>query len=87
MADLPNSAVDSWAVEGSWRSLNSTNVQACRYLYDLHILEVEFDFGRYYQYLNVPTDVAKGLYLTDSPGWYINHVMKSYSFVNLPGLA
>lgn len=87
MADLTNSAVDAWAIDGSWRYLNSTNVEACRYLHDQSILEIEFKFNRYYQYFSVPVDVAKGLYLTDSPGWYVNNVMRGYSFVNLPSLA
>lgn len=84
MAEDP---VQTWTLDRSWRFVTSSNVEAIRYLYDEKILEVEFQHSRYYQYYNVPVDVAKSLYNTNSPGTFVNDVLVNYSFTNLPALS
>lgn len=84
MAEDP---VQAWTLDRSWRFVTSTNVEAIRYLYDEQILEVEFQYNRYYQYYNVPVDVAKAMYMSNSPGVFVNDVLVNYSFTNLPALS
>jgi len=79
--------IEEWILDRSWRFVTSSNVEAIRYLYDEQILEVEFQYNRYYQYYNVPVDVAKAMYMTNSPGVFVNDVLVDYSFTNLPALS
>jgi hypothetical protein len=69
--DSEGDFVDDWVHSGTWLHTASSNVEAIRYLYDDKILEVEFKNGSYYQYFDVPPDVARGMYLTDSPGRFV----------------
>ena len=79
--------IQEWTLDRSWRFVTSSNVEAIRYLYDEKILEVEFQYNRYYQYYNVPVEIAKAMYVTNSPGVFVNDVLVNYSFTNLPALS
>ena len=84
---MASDPVEEWTFDRSWRFVTSSNVEAIRYLYDEQILEVEFQYNRYYQYYNVPVDVAKAMYRSNSPGVFVNDVLVDYSFTNLPALS
>lgn len=78
--------VDAWLEDGSWLYTASSDVEAIRYIIEDQLLEVEFKTGSYYQYFDVPPEVAKRFYNTDSPGRFVwSHLRDVYPFVLLSG--
>lgn len=53
--------------------VSSTTLKSVGYDGELEILEVEFDYGDVYQYLDVPFEEYAGLMSADSRGSYFFH--------------
>jgi hypothetical protein len=80
-----------WALGGEWVHVASSNVAAIRYLLDEQILEVEFFGGgqqAFYQYYDVPPEVAVGMYRTTSPGRYVwGHLRDKFPYARISAIS
>src|SRR5581483_3223601 len=67
---------DEVLLSGRYLYVQSSNVYRLRYLYDEQRLEVEFLSGGYYEYLNVPPEVARDFVLAESFGKFVHARLK-----------
>jgi hypothetical protein len=66
------------------RALESTTMRSVGYDRTEQVLEVEFQSGAVYQYLNVPPAISKELLDAESKGQYFNsEIRDSYEFVRV----
>jgi hypothetical protein len=64
--------------------VSSSTLASVGYDPDRHVLEVEFQHGGVYQYLDVPADVYRELLAADSLGSYLSRTIKPhYAFRRL----
>ncbi len=64
--------------------VSSTNIRAIGYDPNSQILEVEFNSGLVYQYMDVPQGVYEAMMAADSKGTYLNSNIKGrYSYTKL----
>lgn len=64
--------------------VSSSNIATIGYDPGAHVLEVEFNDGAVYQYMNVPQAVYDGIMAAASRGIYLNaHVKGQYPFQRL----
>ncbi len=75
---VPNA---DWLYSGSWLHTFSSNVEACRYLWEDEVLEIQYrgednsGEGYWYIYYDIPPELASGLSTTSSPGrWVWDHL-------------
>lgn len=57
--------------------VNSSNLRSVGYDSGSMILEIEFNSGGVYQYLNVPTNIYEGLMSASSHGTYFHQFIKN----------
>ena len=68
------------------RRVESTTVRSVGYQRKSRILEIEFQSGIVYQYLDVPGRVYEELWKADSKGRYFNsEIRDGYEFVRVQG--
>lgn len=73
-----------WLLDGEWMSVNSTNVDRIRYFAGDMTLDVEFHSGSWYEYFEVPPEIAAGMYSANSKGRYVwNWLRDVYPFRRL----
>lgn len=61
--------------------VNSTNIVTVGYDASKHILEVEFQSGSIYQYLDVPESMYQNFMTADSKGQYFHdNILKEFDF-------
>ena len=61
--------------------VNSTNIVSVGYDAAAHILEVEFQSGTTYQYLDVPESIYQGMMTADSKGQFFHdNILKEFDF-------
>jgi len=64
--------------------VNSSNLVSVGYNKEAQALEVEFQSGNTYQYLDVPESVYQGLMIAASKGEYFHdNILKEYEFVEV----
>ena len=62
------------------RIVSSSNIRSVGYLSESQILEIEFQNGAIYHYINMPEAVYRGLLLADSKGSYFyKHIRGQYT--------
>jgi hypothetical protein len=62
--------------------VNSSNLITVGYDDAVGTLEVEFQSGKVYQYMNVPAQIYQGLMTASSKGeFFHDHILKQYDFV------
>jgi hypothetical protein len=65
-------------------AVDSTTVKSVGYESKRQVLEIEFQSGAVYQYLNVPKAVHEGLWRAESKGRYFNDEIRgAYEFVRV----
>lgn len=62
--------------ERPWTELKSTNLRRCRYTAATGELEIEFNSGASWTYVEVPEGTAADLAVADSPGKFFNANIK-----------
>ncbi|MDM8520938.1 KTSC domain-containing protein [Anaerolineales bacterium HSG6] len=63
----------------NWQDVDSSMISGFGYDESKQILEVEFNTGGTYRYLNVPKSVVDGLEEADSKGRYMHsHIIDQY---------
>lgn len=61
--------------------VNSSNLVSVGYEKETQALEVEFQSGNVYRYLNVPETMYQGLMTASSKGEYFHdHILKEFDF-------
>ena len=64
--------------------VNSSNIITVGYDNAAKILEVEFQSGKVYQYMDVPEDLYQSLMAAPSKGQYFHdHIMNQYDFTEV----
>jgi hypothetical protein len=58
------------------QKVNSSNISSIGYDEEYSILEVEFNSGSIYQYMNVPKNLYAGIMSAASHGSYLNYYIK-----------
>lgn len=67
-----------------WIPVSSDNISRVRYDEESLTLEIEFNNGRVYQFLDVPTQVFDSLMAADSHGQFFHAQIKgNYRFVRM----
>lgn len=61
------------------QSVQSSNLASIGYDAENEILEVEFNHGGVYQYLDVPSDVYEELMDADSHGYFSANIRNNYT--------
>ncbi len=61
--------------------VKSSNLVSVGYDQQQQILEIEFNTGSIYQYLNVPADLYNGLMSADSQGRYFDAQIRNAGYV------
>ncbi len=66
--------------------VNSSNIVSVGYDASAQILEVEFQSGNVYQYLNVPEGIYQGLMTSASKGEYFHdNILKEFDYQEAEG--
>lgn len=78
-------------LSGQWLHPASSNVEAWRYLWDEHQLEIEFKGGgtqSFYVYYAVPPEVARAFYFASSPGRAVWNLLRDqYEYTRISALS
>ncbi len=82
--DLRGDQRGGWEKEMQRKPVSSSNVASIGYDVASQTLEVEFNNGRVYQYLDVPQSMHEAFMQASSKGGFLNeHIKGSFDFVRM----
>jgi hypothetical protein len=68
---IPLTPDEQLAFSGEWLYLSSTNVHGIKYNWNDKTMDVEYQFGRFYTYFDVPPEFFIEFVKADSPGSFV----------------